>query len=137
MWFLRVGINSKLVMVYFRKMLEVAKATGLLFLLRVIHSLKLFESNGSDKRFSSTFKQNWIHSIWFSGYIWINFSSSLQKRFLNKKKITRFELLGSRGKHYWAGLIAQHARNGLLTRGVQASVDLTTQSSKFQFGSCD
>ena len=51
-------------MVDFRKMFEVMKATVFLFLLRVIYNFKLFESNRSDYRFSSTFKQNWIHSFW-------------------------------------------------------------------------
>ena len=38
MWILRVGINTKLIMVDFIKKFEVGKVTALLFLLQVIYN---------------------------------------------------------------------------------------------------
>ena len=46
MWFLRVGINSKAIMVDFIKMFECAKASVLLFLLGEISNSKWIKSNG-------------------------------------------------------------------------------------------
>ena len=45
MWILRVGINSKGIMVDFIKMFEVGKVTALLFLLQVIYNKSEVETN--------------------------------------------------------------------------------------------